>query len=113
VVAREVTLLPRHWEWLAQQRGGASVALRRLIDAARHANKDNDRIQQAQESTYRFIAVMAASRADYEEALRALFAGDAAKFERCTATWPVDVRDHARRLAAAAFAEAPTEVAAG
>jgi hypothetical protein len=113
VVAREVTLLPRHWEWLAQQRGGASVALRRLVDAARRANSDSDRIQQAQESAYRFVAVMAASHADYEEALRALFARDAAKFEQRTATWPADVRDHARRLAAAAFAPAPTEAVAG
>jgi hypothetical protein len=113
VVAREITLLPRHWEWLAQQRGGASVALRRLVDAARHANKDKDRIQQAQEATYRFVAVMAASEADYEQALRALYAGDAAKFERCTAAWPADIRDHARRLAAVAFAPVADNAAAG
>ena len=60
VVAREVTLLPRHWEWLAQQSGGASVALRRLVDEARRANKDKDRIRQAQYAAYRFIAAMSA-----------------------------------------------------
>ncbi len=103
VVAREVTLLPRHWEWLAQQSGGASVALRKLVDEARRANKDRDRIRLAQEAAYRFIAAMAENKPHYEEVARALFAGDAGRFEAWTATWPADVRDHARRLAAAAF----------
>lgn len=99
VVAREVTLLPRHWEWLGQQRGGASVALRRLVDEARHASADTGRVRAAQEAAHRFMTVMAGDRPDYEEAARALFAGDSAKFVRCTAAWPTDIRDHARRLA--------------
>ena len=103
VVAREVTLLPRHWEWLAQQPGGASVALRRLVEEARRANRDKDRIRQAQEAAYRFIAAMGENKPHYEEVARALFAGDAGRFEAWTASWPADVRDHARRLAAAAF----------
>jgi len=103
VVAREVTLLPRHWEWLAQQSGGASVALRRLVDEARRANKDKDRIRRAQEAAYRFIAAIGENKPHYEEVARALFAGDAGRFEAWTASWPADVRDHARRLAAAAF----------
>jgi hypothetical protein len=103
VVAREVTLLPRHWEWLAQQSGGASVALRRLVDEARRANKDKDRIRQAREAAYRFIAAMGENKPHYEEVARALFAGDAERFQAWTAAWPADVRDHARRLAAAAF----------
>ena len=103
VVAREVTLLPRHWEWLAQQSGGASVALRKLVDEARRANKDKDRIRHAQEAAYRFIAAMAENKPHHEEVLRSLFAGDAERFQAWTATWPADVRDHARRLAAAAF----------
>ncbi|KIZ40004.1 MULTISPECIES: DUF2239 family protein [Rhodopseudomonas] len=106
VVAREVTLLPRHWDWLAQQRGGASVTLRRLVDEARHANKDADRIRQAQDAAYRFIAAMADNKPNFEDATRALFAGDAARFAQSTGDWPVDVRDHARALAAAAFAPA-------
>jgi hypothetical protein len=106
VVAREVTLLPRHWEWLAQQTGGASVALRRLVDEARRANKDKDRIRQAQEAAYRFIAAMAENKPHCEEVARALFANDAGRFEAWTASWPVDVRDHALRLAAAAFERA-------
>ncbi|MCG6204730.1 DUF2239 family protein [Rhodopseudomonas sp. HC1] len=103
VVAREVTLLPRHWEWLGQQRGGASVALRRLVDEARHASADTDRIRAAREAAHRFMTVMAGDRADYEEAARALFAGDGAKFARCTELWPADIRRHARRLAQPAW----------
>ena len=114
VVAREVTLLPRHWEWLAQQSGGASVALRRLVDEARRANKDNDRIRHAQDAAYRFIAAMAENKPHYDEVARALFAGDAGRFEAWTAAWPADVRDHARRLAAAAFERTALEqIAAG
>jgi len=103
VVAREVTLLPRHWEWLAQQSGGASVALRKLVDEARRANKNKDRIRHAQDAAYRFIAAMAENKPHYEEVARALFAGDAERFEAWTASWPADVRDHTRRLARAAF----------
>ena len=103
VVAREVTLLPRHWDWLAQQSGGASVALRRLVEEARRANKDTDRVRHARETAYRFIAAMGENKPHYEEVARALFSGDAARFETWTAAWPADVRDHARRLAAPAF----------
>jgi hypothetical protein len=113
VVAREVTLLPRHWEWLAQQSGGASVALRRLVDDARRANKDTDRIRHARETAYRFIAAMGENKPHYEEVARALFAGDAERFEAWTASWPSDVRDHARSIAAASFerAAAPESIA--
>jgi hypothetical protein len=99
VVAREVTLLPRHWEWLNGQPGGASVALRKLVDAARGASEGKDRMRQAQEAAYRFMTAMAGDLAGYEEATRALYANDAARFEAMTAAWPVDVRDHARKLA--------------
>jgi uncharacterized protein len=114
VVAREVTLLPRHWEWLAQQSGGASVALRRLVEEARRANRDKDRIRHARETAYRFIAAMAENKPHYEEVARALFSGDAGRFEAWTDSWPADVRDHARRLAAVAFERAaPPDSAAG
>jgi hypothetical protein len=103
VVAREVTLLPRHWEWLASQPGGASVVLRRLVDEARRTSKDKDRTRRAQEAAYRFIAAMGENKPHYEEVARALFARDAERFEAWTGHWPADVRDHARRLAAAAF----------
>lgn len=103
VVAREVTLLPRHWQWLAAQPGGASVALRRLVEDARKANAGQDRRRAAQESAYRFMSAMAGDLPGFEEATRALFAGDAHAFEDHVAAWPDDVRDHATWLAAEAL----------
>jgi hypothetical protein len=103
VVAREVTLLPRHWEWLAAQPGGASVALRKLVEQARHIGDDKSRVRQSQEAAYRFMVAMAGNRPGFEEATRALFAGQGDRFDQETASWPPDVRDHARRLAAAAL----------
>jgi hypothetical protein len=103
VVAREVTLLPRHWEWLARQSGGASVALRKLVDAARRTGEGGDRLREAQEAVYRFMSVMAGNRPHYEGAVRALFAGDCRGFEKLIAEWPVDVRDHTAKLAERAF----------
>ncbi|MFC0399600.1 DUF2239 family protein [Paraburkholderia rhizosphaerae] len=103
VIAREVTLLPRHWEWLNGQPGGASVAMRKLVDAARAAGSDRERVRHAQEVTYRFMTAIAGNLPDYEEATRALYANDRARFERMTDGWPADLRAHARKLAAAAF----------
>lgn len=99
VVAREVTLLPRHWEWLAAQPGGASVALRKLVEEARRANRESDRIREAQERAYHFMSAMAGDLPGFEEATRALFARDRARFADQMATWPCDVREHAMRLA--------------
>ena len=103
VVAREVTLLPRHWDWLAAQPGGASVALRKLVEDARKVGGGEDRRRAAQEATYRFMQAMAGDFAGYEDVARALFAGDIGKFEQHSATWPDDVREHAALLAADAF----------
>ena len=103
VVAREVTLLPRHWEWLARQPGGASVALRKLVEEARRANGGKDRLREAQASTYRFISALAGNEAGFEEAARALFAGNAAGFNKAIGAWPPDIRAHAMKLAAAAL----------
>ena len=104
VVAREVTLLPRHWEWLATQPGGASAAVRRLVDAARQSSSDRDRLRQAKEIAYRFMSAMAGNEPGFEEATRALFAGDETRFAAMTEVWPRDVREHARSLASRAFA---------
>lgn len=103
VVAREITLLPRHWDWLAQQKGGASVAIRKLVDEARRVNEEADRIRLGQEAAYRFMSAMAGNRPHFEEAIRALFAGDPRRFEKLIAEWPADVRDHAAKLAERAF----------
>ena len=111
VVAREVTLLPRHWEWLASQPGGASVALRKLVEQARRLNLTGDRRYAAQEATFRFMSAMAGDFDGYEEACRALFAGKQPSFETLTAAWPHDVREHLHTLAANAFVAASDEEA--
>ena len=103
VVAREVTLLPRHWEWLKAQPGGASVALRKLVDEARRRNVDKDRARRSQEAAYRFMSMMAGDRPGFEEATRALFAGDAGRFDEMSKEWPRDIRDYASKLAVEAF----------
>jgi hypothetical protein len=105
VVAREVTLLPRHWDWLARQPGGASTALRKLVEAARRTVSPAAELRRAQTALYRFMTAMAGDAAGYEEAIRALFAGDRVRFNALTEGWPVDVRDHAWRIAPAAFGE--------
>ena len=103
VVAREVTLLPRHWEWLATQPGGASVALRRLVEAARRDPMGRDRVRGSQAAAYKFMSAMAGDEPGFEEAARALFAGDMPRFDALVEAWPADVRDYARRLATGAF----------
>src|SRR6202046_4506669 len=99
VVAREITLLPRHWDWLAQQPGGASVAIRKLVEEARRTGEDKNRVRQAREAAYRFMSVLAGNKPRYEDAIRALFAGDPARFKELIAGWPADVRDHTSQLA--------------
>ena len=99
VVAREVTLLPRHWDWLGTQPGGASVALRKLVEHARRANGDADRARAARDAAYRFMSVMAGNLAGFEEASRALFADDRRRFVGLIAGWPDDIRDHVVKLA--------------
>lgn len=99
VVAREVTLLPRHWEWLASQPGGASQALRRLVDEARRAGGGQTLMKAAREAAYRFLSALAGDLPGFEEAIRALFAGNAESFADRMAAWPRDIRDYALKLA--------------
>lgn len=99
VTAREVTLLPRHWDWLASQPGGASVALRKLVEAALKEAEGPDRACRAKDAAYRFMTTMAGDRPGYEEATRMLFAGDWTAFDAATANWPADVRAAAGDLA--------------
>jgi hypothetical protein len=99
VIAREVTLMPRHWDWLNLQPGGASVALRKLVDEARRTAGDRDRVRASQEAAYRFMSAVTGNLPGFEEATRALFAYDRRKFSQLIADWPEDVRDFAVRLA--------------
>ena len=99
VVAREITLLPRHWDWLNSQPGGASVALRKLVEEARRASGDRDRIRCAQEAAYHFMSAIAGNLPGFEEAARALFAYDRRRFGDLIAAWPEDIRDHVIKLA--------------
>lgn len=99
VVAREVTLLPRHWDWLGSQPGGASVVLRRLVEDARRASAESDRVRLAVEATYRALSTLASHLAGFEEASRSLFAHDLPGFAACIAGWPEDLRAHLLRMA--------------
>ena len=103
VVAREVTLLPRHWEWLGTQRGGASVALRKLVEDASRASSVQDRVRRCRAVGYKFMSTMAGHEPGFEEASRALFAGDQSGFFELIAAWPVDVQTHLKKILADAF----------
>ncbi|SEW23180.1 DUF2239 family protein [Luteibacter sp. 329MFSha] len=100
VVAREVTLLPRHWDWLATQPGGASVALRKLVEAARRETGAADEVRQASEAVDRVMLALAGDLPGYEEASRAFHRGEVGRFDELTEAWPVDVRDYVRSMAA-------------
>ncbi|MFA4892882.1 DUF2239 family protein [Brevundimonas sp.] len=103
VTAREVTLLPRHWDWLAAQPGGASVALRKLVEGALREAEGPDRARKAKEAAYRFMTAMAGDSPGYEEATRMLFAGDWTAFDAAVESWPEGVRETARGMAAGAW----------
>ncbi|WP_242125098.1 DUF2239 family protein [Sphingobium sp. Sx8-8] len=106
VQAREVTLLPRHWDWLAMQPGGASVTLRRLVEDARKAAKDRPSPRVAMDAAYHFLTVMAGDRPGYEDAIRALYARDREAFEGASRDWPSSIRDHGSALAQPAWGQA-------
>ncbi|MDQ1153157.1 DUF2239 family protein [Brevundimonas sp. SORGH_AS_0993] len=99
VTAREVTLLPRHWDWLSSQPGGASATLRKMVETALREAEGPDRIRHAREAAYRFITAMAGDLPNYEEATRMLFAGDRTAFEAAVKDWPEGVRDTALGMA--------------
>lgn len=103
VVAREVTLLPRHWDWLASQPGGASASLRRLVDEARRNHAERDAARLAGEAVDRFMSAMAGNLPGYEEASRAFWRKERERFMQVTDAWPADVREHVRRLATRAW----------
>ena len=100
VVCREISLLPRHWEWLERQPGGASAALRRLVDEARKRDPQLADITALRDAAARFMSVMAGNLPGYEDALRALYAGNHDALRGRIAAWPADIRAHTERLIA-------------
>lgn len=106
VIAREVTLLPRQWEWLAAQPGGASAVLRRLVDEAKRLGGAQQKRRTSQEAAYRFMLAIAGDFSGYEEATRALFADDRSGLEQQIAAWPEDISAYVLRLT-----YGPTDVA--
>lgn len=99
VVGREVTLLPRHWQWLDGQRGGASATLRRLVEQYRSENSELDRIRSAQDRTNRFIYAIAGNLSNFEEAVRALYGNNSEGFDECVNCWPQDIRNCTKHYA--------------
>ena len=104
-----MTLLPRHWSWLNEQPGGASAAIRRLVEDARKSKAPQDVARRATNSLYRFLVATLGDAPGFEEAMRALYSGDEAQFVVHSTEWPADLRTHAMCLAQAVFhPDAPT-----
>lgn len=104
VISREVSLLPRHWDWLEAQPSGASAALRRLVEEAIKHEPGAERARRIRAALSHFLSAMAGDRPHYEEACRALFAGQTEQFAALVARWPRDIREHAVTQAKAAEA---------
>jgi hypothetical protein len=98
VIGREITLLPRHWDWLSTQPGGASITLRKLVENAMRTSSEKDTIRNRQEACYRFVTAIAGNLPGYEEALRSLFANSKTGFSKATSAWPADIRTFALHL---------------
>lgn len=105
VISHEVSLLPRHWEWLNSRPGSPSAALRKLIDEARRSQAEQNEQQRARKACFLFISAVAGNNENFEDACRALFAGDRTRFLQFTQALPTDVRRYAERLSATAFSD--------
>jgi hypothetical protein len=98
VVSREVSLLPRHWEWLEAQRGSVSVVLRALVEEASKRHGTAHVAYKARAAAGKFMWTIAGNLPDFEEASRALYAKDDARLHELVEAWPPDVRHHVLRL---------------
>jgi uncharacterized protein len=104
VIAREISLLPAHWEWLSNQTGGASATIRHLIDEKiKVTSADKNKVKQAQEVTYKFLSAIAGNLPNFEEALRYLYRRDKKKFLELVSDWPKDIVRHSLDLASDVF----------
>ena len=96
VEAKEVTLLPRHWEWLAQQRGGASATLRKLVEEALRKGRT---ARDHHDTAYRFLYAIAGDLPHFVDAVREMYAGNKVGYDHFSYDWPPAIREHGRRLA--------------
>ena len=103
VVSKEVSLLQRHWEWLARQPQGASASLRRLVEGAIKTDAGRTELLERRAAADRFMAAMLGDEAGYEDASRALYAADRESFMARTRHWPADLREHLLRMAEVTF----------
>jgi hypothetical protein len=94
VISREISLLPRHWEWLERQPQKASGTLRRLVETARKNEGDLTRRREKLEAADRFLWSIAGDLEGCEEVSRALYAGNWSVFDELISPWPQDIRDH-------------------
>ena len=92
VISREITLLPRHWEWLESQTKSASASLRLLVEEAMKREGGEAKIKKNIAVTDRIMMVMAGNLTYFEEASRALNARNVERFEECVSTWPDDIK---------------------
>ncbi|HEY7958331.1 MAG TPA: DUF2239 family protein [Polyangia bacterium] len=104
VLSREVSLFPRHWDWLEEQPNGISGVLRRLVEQAIKGQTGKQRAERVRAALSRFLSSMAGDRPHYEEASRALFEGQTRRFEALVRKWPKDIRSYAVRQAREAAA---------
>jgi len=98
VVSREVSLLPRHWEWLSAQRGGTSATLRRVIDAARKADGGTTERRRTIDAAHRFLWDIAGDLPCFEELTRALYAEQFQRVADLSCSWPTGVRQQLLRF---------------
>lgn len=98
VVCREVSLLPRHWEWLENQQGGISASIRRLVDEARKREPEKEMERGRRNAASSVMAVLAGNLPGYEEASRALFAGDREQLDNQIKDWPLDIKVYIKAL---------------
>jgi hypothetical protein len=94
VVSREVSLLPRHWEWLERQPQKASGTLRRLVEAARKQDRGETLSRETIEAADRFMWSVAGNLAGFEEVGRALYARNWTVFDELVSSWPRDIKEH-------------------
>ena len=78
---------------------GASAAIRRLVDEARKRDPEGERAREAATASSRFMSAIAGNMPGFEEASRALFAHDGARFADLISAWPGDIRAQLQRMA--------------